>query len=447
MRPVDVIRRKRDGEELSPDAIRALIAGLMSGEIPTYQAAAWLMAVYFRGLGRAELAALTDAMLHSGEVMDLSSIAAVKVDKHSTGGVGDKISLCLAPAVAACGVAVPMISGRGLGHTGGTLDKLESIPGFKVDLAPARFLEVVREHGLALIGQTATVVPADRLLYGLRDVTATVESIPLIASSIMSKKLAEGIDALVLDVKFGAGAFMKTLKDARALAEVLVAIGADAGKRVTALVTAMDQPIGRAVGNASEMREAIEVLKGSGPEDTRALTVKLGGEMLVLGGAAADAAAGEERIAEALASGAGLDRLRRVVIAQGGDVRVIDDPSLLPQPRARVEVPAPVGGIVQTIDAEKIGRAAMVLGAGRRKAEDDVDATAGIEVLHKVGDHVREGSPLCVLELGDAAGVADARALALEAYTIADAVPRRAPLVAAVIRSHEPGSPPEAATA
>src|SRR4051794_29435072 len=294
---VDIIRRKRDGGALSPDEIRAFIRGYTAGEIPDYQAAAWAMAVYFRGLDGVELNALTDAMLHSGDVVDLSALPGLKVDKHSTGGVGDKISLHLAPAVAACGVPVPMISGRGLGHTGGTLDKLESIPGFRVDLSVERFAEVLRASGMSLIGQTERLAPADKKLYALRDVTGTVESIPLISASIMSKKLAEGIDGLVLDVKLGSGAFMKTLERARQLAETLVDIGRRAGKKVSAFITDMDQPLGRWVGNSVEVKESIDVLKGRGEPDLVELTLSLGGEMLVLGGAAKSFEEGRDRIA------------------------------------------------------------------------------------------------------------------------------------------------------
>jgi pyrimidine-nucleoside phosphorylase len=326
--PQELIRKKRDGAELTDEELRFFIGGTTDGSIPDYQVSAMLMALFWRGMSDAELAVWADAMLHSGQVLDLSSIDKPKVDKHSTGGVGDKISIVLAPAVAACGVAVPMVSGRGLGHTGGTLDKLESIPGFNVHLSDEDFRRQVAELGVCLIGQTESIAPADKRLYALRDVTGTVESIPLIASSIMSKKLAEGIDGLVLDCKVGRGAFMKTRPDARALAKAIRVIGQAAGKQVSVLITAMDAPIGNNVGNAVEMAESIEVLKGGGPEDTRALTARLGGEMLFLGGVC-DAVEGTKRIEAALDDGSALDVFRSIVEAQGGDVRAIDDPSLL----------------------------------------------------------------------------------------------------------------------
>ena len=327
MRAYDIIRKKRDGVALSDEEIRAFLAGYTDGSIPDYQAAALAMAVFFRGLDPRELATWTDAMLHSGDVIDLSDLPGRKVDKHSTGGVGDKVSLCLAPIVAACGVKVPMVSGRGLGHTGGTLDKLEAIPGFTVDLPLARFREIVADVGLCLIGQTERLAPADRKLYALRDVTATVESIPLIASSILSKKLAEGIDALVLDVKVGRGAFMKTEDDARILARTMVDIGTRVGKQVVALLTDMSQPLGLAVGNALEVVEALEVLRGGGPADLVEITLALAAEMLVLGGVADDLDAGRARALEAIADGSALERMRRLVAAQGGDPSVIDDPA------------------------------------------------------------------------------------------------------------------------
>ena len=418
MRAQELIARKRDGGELAPAELRALVAGITDGSVPDYQAAAFLMAVFFRGMTPAELAAWADAMLRSGDVLDLSAIAARKVDKHSTGGVGDKISLPLAPAVAACGVAVPMVSGRGLGHTGGTLDKLEAIPGFSVNLPVERFRAQVAELGVCMIGQTERIAPADRKLYALRDVTATVESIPLIASSIMSKKLAEGIDALVLDQKVGAGAFMKRIEDARALARTIIGIGRAAGKRVTALITAMDQPIGRAVGNASEVEESIETLRGRGPADTRELTVALGAEMLVLGGVAADSAAGRVRIEAVLDGGQALERFAQLIAAQGGDARVCEDTGRLPQARTRREVVATAAGVVEAIDAEAVGIAAMMLGAGRRTKEDRIDPAVGIDVLKKVGDRVVAGEPLALLRVNDTAQADAAAARYLGAVRI-----------------------------
>jgi pyrimidine-nucleoside phosphorylase len=424
----EVIRRKRDGEAIAADDLRAFVAGVTDGSIPDYQAAAFCMAAYFRGFSDDELVAWTDAMVHSGEVLDLSRVRAPKIDKHSTGGVGDKISLPLAPAVAACGVAVPMISGRGLGHTGGTLDKLESIPGFRVDLSTAAFADQVARVGACLIGQTERLAPADRKLYALRDVTATIESIPLIASSILSKKLAEGIDGLVLDCKVGSGAFMKTPERARALARTIVGLGRAGGKRVTALVTDMDQPIGRAVGNASEVAESIDILRGGGPADVRALTVALGAAMLGLAGVAD----GEKAIAAALDSGRALEKWREIVRAQGGDARVCDEPDhVLPRAPSETAVRARRGGRVVRIDAEAVGMAVVVLGGGRRRKDDAVDPAVGVLVERRLGDDVREGDVLAVVQhRGDAAA---ACARVAEAFTIGDEPVAPPPLVHEVI--------------
>ncbi|MBI5479710.1 MAG: thymidine phosphorylase [Deltaproteobacteria bacterium] len=433
MIPTEVIRRKRDRERLPPDEVRDFVRAYTKGEVPDYQAAALVMAIYLNGLHADELHALTEAMLRSGEVLDLAAIPGVKVDKHSTGGVGDKLSLPLAPAVAACGVAVPMVSGRGLGHTGGTLDKLEAIPGFRVDLEVPRFIAQVRDLGLCLIGQTATLAPADRKLYALRDATATVDSIPLIASSIMSKKLAEGIDALVLDVKVGRGAFMKTEARARELAQTMCAIGQGHGKRVVAYLTNMDQPLGLAIGNATEAIESFEVLKGRGPGDVRELTLVLGAEMLVLGGVAADLADGRRRIGAALDDGAALERMRRCVAAQGGDPRAVDDYGRLPTARRRHDVGARAAGYVTAIDAEGVGVAAMRLGAGRQKKEDAVDPAVGIALAKKLGDPVAPGEPLATLLMNDV-GPEPAAALVQAAYCIGPAPPAARPLVLGEIR-------------
>ncbi|MEI7706567.1 MAG: thymidine phosphorylase, partial [Deltaproteobacteria bacterium] len=367
MRPYEIIHRKRDGRPIPPEAIAELVTRYAQGEVPDYQMAAFCMAVFFRGMSEPELQALTSAMLHSGDVLDLSDIPGPKIDKHSTGGVGDKTSLALAPLVAACGVKVPMVSGRGLGHTGGTLDKLESIPGFDVRLPVARFREIVASVGACLVGQTDRIAPADRKLYALRDLTATVESIPLIASSILSKKLAEGIDGLVLDVKVGSGAFMKRLPDALALARTLVRLGRGMGKDVAALVTDMDQPLGRAVGNSLEVKEILELLRGQGPADLRELTVQLGAEMLQLGGVAATVPEARARIEQAILDGRGFRKLVEIVEAQGGDARVLHDPDRLPRAARVVEVAATAGGVVEAIDAEAVGLAAMALGAGRSR--------------------------------------------------------------------------------
>jgi len=420
--PAQLIRAKRDGGRLADADIRGFIAGITDGSIPDYQAAAMLMAIFFRGLDDRELATWAKAMTESGDVLDLGSIARPKVDKHSTGGVGDKISIPLAPAVAACGVAVPMVSGRGLGHTGGTLDKLESIPGFRVDLTVERFTELVDEIGCCLIGQTARLAPADKRLYALRDVTATIESVPLIASSIMSKKLAEGIDALVIDCKVGRGAFMKTRDDARALCRAMMAIGRAAGKQIACVLTDMDAPIGRAIGNALEIAESIETLRGGGPVDTRELTVVLGGEMLALVGLATTPANGQMAIKAALDDGRALAVFRRMVEAQGGDPSVVDDPSRLPRATATTTVTATRAGTIAAIDAEQLGIAGVWLGAGRRAKEDAVDPAAGLTVEVRRGDAAAAGQPLCILHHPadlDADRLAHARALVADAFTIA----------------------------
>ena len=421
MLPVQLIRKKRDGDALDDDELRAFIAGVTDGSIADYQIAAMLMAIFFRGMDDRELATWADAMTRSGDVIDLGHIQRAKVDKHSTGGVGDKISIPLAPAVAACGVAVPMVSGRGLGHTGGTLDKLESIPGFRVDLPVERFAQLVDELGVCLIGQTARIAPADKKLYALRDVTGTVESLPLIASSIMSKKLAEGIDALVIDCKVGRGAFMKTLEDARALCTLMRAIGTRAGKRVSCVLTDMDAPIGRTIGNALEIRESIEVLRGGGPADTRELVHVLGAEMLVLGGVARDAADGRARIEKALGDGSALEVFRKLVVAQGGDARVCDSPgSVLAKAKHRDELALRPGRVVG-IDSEALGVAALLLGAGRRTKEDAIDPAAGLVVDAYLGEVIEVGAaPQIVMHhnLSDSGRVAEARAMIENAFVI-----------------------------
>jgi pyrimidine-nucleoside phosphorylase/thymidine phosphorylase len=402
VRPYEIIHRKRDGEPVPPEAIAELVAGYTVGEVPDYQMAAFCMAVFFRGMRPEELEALTRTMLHSGDVLDLSDIPGPKVDKHSTGGVGDKVSLALAPLAAACGAKVPMISGRGLGHTGGTLDKLEAIPGFRVELPVERFREIVASVGACLIGQTARLAPADRKLYALRDVTATVESIPLIAASIMSKKLAEGIEALVLDVKVGRGAFMKRLEDARELARTLCGIGRSMGTRTVALLTAMDQPLGRAVGNALEVAEAVELLRGGGPEDLKAVTVELAAEMLKLAGLAPGMDGARRAVEAAIRDGRGLAKLREIVEAQGGEPAVVDDPSRLPRAVGRLGVAAPRGGVVQAVDAQELGLAAMALGAGRTRLDDRVDPAVGLLLHKKATDRVERGELLCTVHHGTA---------------------------------------------
>ncbi len=384
----ELIAEKRNGGILSEEEIRFLINGYASGEIPDYQMAALAMAIYFQGLTPDELSPWADAMLHSGRVIDLSHLPGRKVDKHSTGGVGDKISLPLAPLVAACGVKVPMISGRGLGHTGGTLDKLESIPGFRTDLSVTQYIDQVAALGVALIGQTDEVCPADKRLYALRDVTATVESIPLISSSIMSKKLAEGIDALVLDVKVGSGAFMKTIEEARVLAQTMVSIGERMGKKTVALLTNMKQPLGRMIGNALEVRESIEILRDEGPADVRALTLALGRAMLELGDT------DPNRIETALADGSALALFAQIIEAQGGDPRVCDDLERLPSAAERVPFVASRDGYVSAMDTRRIGLGACALGAGRATTDDLIDPGVGLEMNCRVGDLVTAGQPL-----------------------------------------------------
>lgn len=418
MRAVDIIRAKRDGDVLSPDAIGGFVRGVLDGTWADYQTSALLMAIVLKGMTAEETAVLTEAMLDSGRRVDLSTLHTPTVGKHSTGGVGDKVSIVLAPVVAACGVTMAKMSGRGLGHTGGTLDKLEAIPGFRVDLEEARFLAVLREVGCALIGQTADIAPADKVLYGLRDVTATIESIPLISASIMSKKLAEGSRALVLDVKCGRGAFMRTFDDACGLARSLVAIGRAHGVPTEAVITGMDHPLGRAVGNALEIRECVETLAGRGPEDLVEVVEAIGTRVLLLGGRAADPASARTLIREAIASGAGLERLRRMVVAQGGDATVIDDPTGLPRAAVVETVVADADGIVSDLDAALVGKASVLLGAGREKKGDPVDAAAGVVVRAAVGQRVRQGDPVLDLHGPDAAHLAAARDVARQAITL-----------------------------
>jgi pyrimidine-nucleoside phosphorylase len=427
MRAVDIIRKKRDGIDLTREEIDFLISGYTRDEIPDYQMSAWLMAVVLRGMNRAETAFLTEAMLHSGEVLDLSRLPGRKVDKHSTGGVGDKTSLILAPVVAAGGVRVPMISGRGLGHTGGTLDKLESIPGFSVDLSLADFRRVLGACGCSLIGQTAEIAPADKRLYALRDVTGTVDSPGLICASIMSKKLAEGIDALVLDVKTGSGAFMKREEDAISLAERLVETGNRMGTRTVALITDMNQPLGRNVGNALEVAECIAVLRGSGPEDLRGLALELCGWMFVLGERTGTVEQGK-RLAEALiASGQGLEKFREIIRLQGGNPAVIDDPGRLPQSRHAMDLASPCAGYVAEIACEQAGIAGILLGGGREKKEDGIDPAVGMIFHKKTGDAVAVGEPLLTIRYNSDARLAEACALLRQAYRFVDTVPRAVP--------------------
>jgi pyrimidine-nucleoside phosphorylase/thymidine phosphorylase len=429
MRAVDIIRKKRDGDALSRQELGMMVDGIATGDVASYQWAALLMAVLWRGMSSDETAALTEAMIHSGNVVDLSQIPGRKVDKHSTGGVGDKTSLILAPIAAAAGVPVPMVSGRGLGHTGGTLDKLESIPGFRVDLDLARYRSVLAEIGLVMIGQTAEIAPADKFLYALRDATATVESIPLIAASIMSKKLAEGIDGLVLDVKTGNGAFMERAGDARTLARTMCSIGRGLGKEVVALVTRMEQPLGRAVGNAVEVAESLACLRGEGPPDLVDLSVELASEMLLMAGRARDITEASSICRRTIDDGSALERFRRLVAAQGGDPRTVDDPALLPAPRRTVVLKAAHSGFVRALAARPVGHATMLLGAGRARMESPVDHAVGVILHKKTGDSVARDEPLCTLLVNDETRLQEAASLILAAYTIAESPGTAAPLV------------------
>ena len=432
--PQAIIARKRDGHALTPEEIAAFVGGVTSGEWADYQSAALLMAIFLRGMTPAETSCLTEAMMRSGAVVNLADIPGTKVDKHSTGGVGDKVSLVLAPLVAACGVSVPMIGGRGLGHTGGTLDKLESIPGFKVGLPLDAYAAQIRRIGVAMIGQTAELAPADRKLYALRDVTATVESIPLICASIMSKKLAEGIDALVLDVTFGRGAFMKDMACARKLATSMVAIGQAMGKPTRALLTAMDQPLGRAVGNAVEVIESIEALKGRGPDDLMEVTFELGTQMLLLGNAARRPSDARRRLEHAVDDGSALAKFRELVAAQGGDGGVIDDYSRLPTARLARAVPAGKSGYVAHVDSMAIAGAVLLLGAGRMNVSATVDHAVGITDLVKIGGRVRRDDRLCTVRANDAGLLDAAVRLAQTAFRISARQPAPPVLIGPLIK-------------
>ena len=434
MRAADIIRNKREGRALQPAEIDYFVKGITDGSFPDYQASALLMAIFLRGMTAEETALLTDAMVRSGARMTYPDVPGVPVDKHSTGGVGDKTSLILAPLAVACGAAVPMMSGRGLGHTGGTLDKLESIPGFVTSLSLDELRTAMTTVRCALIGQTSDIAPADRRLYALRDVTATVESIPLISASIMSKKIAEGIGGLVLDVKTGAGAFMKTQDDSRRLAESLVAIGNASGVRTEAFITSMDSPLGRAVGNANEVIESIETLKGKGPKDLETLSVQLAARMLVLAGVASAEADATAAVRKVLASGSGLDAFRRIIENQHGDPRVIDDYSRLPSAPDEHRVTAARGGYIHELRAEHIGRAAVALGAGRARLEDRVDHGVGIEIIAPVGTLVRQGDAVLVIHHRNGQGLHAALPLVTAAIAIADEAPPSDPLIVETVR-------------
>ena len=424
-----LIERKRDGGRITPAEWRRLMQDYADGTVPDYQMSALAMAIFFQGLDREETGALTDAMLQSGASLDLAHLTAQRVDKHSTGGVGDKVSLVLAPLVASLGVAVPMMSGRGLGHTGGTLDKLESIPGFRTDLSLAQATRQLERHGCALIGQTREIAPADRRLYALRDATATVESIPLISASIMSKKLAEGLTGLVLDVKRGSGAFLPELDRGLLLAQTMIELGADHGCPVIALLTAMDRPLGRACGNALEVEEAIMALRGEGPPDLMKVTYALGAEMLLLGGVASDRDDARRRMEVAISSGKAAAKFQAIIEAQGGDPRVVDDPGILPQAAECELFFAPRDGVVAQIEPRAVGRGITQLGGGRTTVEDTVDPSVGFVITARPGDIVRAGEPLGTVFARNPQGIADGLSVLASAIRIADDAEPPLPLI------------------
>jgi len=434
MRAYDIIKRKRDGEALTRGEIEFIIDGYIEGRVPDYQISALLMAIYFKGMTSQERWDLTDAMMRSGKVLNLSSIPGPKIDKHSTGGVGDKISLVLAPLAASAGIHVPMMSGRGLGHTGGTLDKLAAIRGFIVDLSEAELISQLKQIGVAMIGQTQDLAPADRRLYALRDVTATVDCIPLIAASIMSKKLAEGIDGLVLDVKVGSGAFMKTKSQALRLAQEMVEIGRQAGRKVVALITDMDQPLGKAVGNALEVREALEVLKGKGPSDVRKLSIELGAWMMKLGGLEKDLKPARTKLEALLDNHTAFTQFKEMVVRQCGNPAVIDDPDLLPSARHQLAVISGRKGYVSRIEAETIGSAAMILGAGRERIDSEIDPAVGIILEKKRSDQVKPGEVLAVIHYNNDSQVQQLSKMIQDAYTITDRKPRPQPLIQGIVK-------------
>lgn len=433
MRAVDIIIKKRDKQELTHEEIEFFINGFSRGEIADYQASAWAMAVLLNGMTMQEITELTLAMAYSGEAIDLQGVVPIAVDKHSTGGVGDKTTLVVEPTVAACGLAVGKMSGRGLGFSGGTLDKLESIPGYRTNLSTAEFIRQLREHGLVLTGQTADLAPADGKLYALRDVTGTVQSIPLIASSVMSKKIASGAQAIVLDVKLGLGAFMRNLEEARTLAETMVTIGKMAGRKTIALLSDMNQPLGFAVGNALEVREAIETLQGGGPNDFRRHCMVVAGHMLALGGQAMDAETGRQMAEQAILDRRAWEKFRQLVQAQGGDVAYVDQPERLPIAKFVRPILAPQSGYLAGINARSIGELSVLLGAGRAKKGDPVDHAVGIEVHHKVGDHLSKGEPLFTIHANDQGVLEEGVNLALAAHTWSDEAVDPLPLFYGVI--------------
>jgi pyrimidine-nucleoside phosphorylase len=438
MRAVDIITKKRDGGELSPAEIKFFVEGLTSGAIPDYQTAAWLMTVFFRGMTARETTDLTLAMAHSGEVLDLSDTVPLAVDKHSTGGVGDKVTLVVEPLVAAVGVPVGKMSGRGLSFSGGTIDKLESIPGFRTALSVAEFKSQLKQIGVVLTGQSANLAPADGKLYALRDVTGTVNSIPLIASSVMSKKIAGGAQAIVLDVKMGTGAFMPNLKEATKLARAMVAIGQHAQRRVVAVISDMNQPLGHAVGNALEVKEAIDTLQGGGPADFREHCLDMGAHLLMLAGKARTRPAARAILSAALANGAAWQKFRQLVIAQGGDVGVVDDPGRLPQATLIEEVASPESGYLARVDAREVGLSAVELGAGRATKEDAIDHAVGLMIYHKVGERVEAGQPLFAVHANNPDRLAAAITRVLAAHTFSPEPVTPLPLFYKVLKSKAP---------
>lgn len=423
LRMVDLIQKKKRGEELTKQEINFIVQGYVNGEIPDYQLSAFLMAVYFQGMNKKETADLTLAFVNSGDQNDLSAIQGLKVDKHSSGGVGDKLSLALIPLAASVGVPVAKMSGRGLGHTGGTIDKLESIPGFRTELSREKFIDNVNRYKMAIVGQSANLTPADKKIYALRDVTATVDSIPLIASSIMSKKIASGADCIVLDVKVGSGAFMKSVDQAIELARTMVEIGKSLNRKTIAVVTDMSQPLGHEVGNANEVKEAIEILRGNGAEDETTIALTIASYMTVLGGAFQDFATAFQELSKIISSGLAVQKFKELVLIQGGNPAVVDTPDMLPQSKYHPAVKSAESGYVASIDAEKIGTAAMLLGAGRKKKEDKIDFAAGVTMVKKVGDKVKIGDVLCILHT-NLEDQSEAAEIAKTAYAFSDTKPK-----------------------
>lgn len=434
MRAYDIIHKKREGKKLSKEELEFLIKGYVQGDIPDYQMSAWAMAVFFQGMDAEETANLTMLMAESGDMIDLSDIEGIKVDKHSTGGVGDTTTLILAPLVASAGIPVAKMSGRGLGHTGGTIDKLESIPDFNTSMSRDRFIDNVNQHGVAVVGQTGNLTPADKKLYALRDVTATVESIPLIAGSIMSKKIAGGADAIVLDVKTGSGAFMKEIDEARELARTMVAIGEQVGRKTMAFITDMNQPLGCAVGNALEVKEAVETLKGNGPEDLTNLCIELGAGMLELAGRVGDLEEGKELLREKLKNGDALNKFSEMIAAQEGNQEIVDDFNLLPETDKKVEIKAEKDGYISNIEALEVGISAMLLGAGRETKDSEINLAVGIVLEKKVGDKVKKGETLAVLHVDDEKNLEEAKSKLAAAFSYSKEKPEKKELIYEIIK-------------